>query len=264
MHRRVTTRSIRLMTEGERLQKVLARIGYGSRRICEELIEEGRVAVNGEVAVLGRRVDVLIDAITVDGVPVGVRPDFVYYLLNKPVGVICTASDTHGRETVLDLVPDSPRVFTVGRLDMESEGLIILTNDGELANAISHPRSGLEKEYLVEVRNAPHGVSQSAIRRLREGIELEDGLTAPADVSQPTMGVLRVTLHEGKNRQIRRMCEAVGHNVERLVRVRIGPLRDSRLKPGEYRHLTAAELRLLRSEIASTIARGGKNRPRQA
>ena len=230
------------LPQGERLQKVLAVRGWGSRRLCEDMIAEGRVTVNGAVAVLGRRVDVEHDRVEVDGVPIGLKPGLVYYLLNKPVGVVTTAHDPQGRPTVVDLVPSEPRVYPVGRLDFGTEGLLLMTNDGELAHRLAHPSHGVEKEYLVEVDGAPGG---GAVRRLRDGVELEDGMTAPAKVSQPSPGVLRITIHEGRNRQVRRMCEAVGHRVVRLVRVRIGPLRDAELKPGEWRELTQAELRSL-------------------
>lgn len=227
---------------GERLQKVLASRGFGSRRVCEEMIRDGRVSVNGEVAVLGRRVDTATDVVTVDGAPLGVRPDFVYYLLNKPRGVVSTAKDTHSRDTVVTLVPPSPRVFPVGRLDADSEGLMILTNDGDFANRLMHPRYACEKEYLVMVEAGPDGVSSGNVRRLREGIELEEGRTAPAKVSQPEPGVLRMTISEGKKRQIRRMCVLIGHPVTRLIRVRIGMVADTRLTPGEYRVLTQDEV----------------------
>jgi 23S rRNA pseudouridine2605 synthase len=173
---------------------------------------------------------------------VGARPGLVYYLLNKPPGVVTTAKDTHGRPTVIDLVPPEPRVFPVGRLDADTEGLLLLTNDGELANRIAHPRHGVEKEYLASVRTAGGPVSPGAIRRLRDGVELDDGPTAPAKVSQPHPGILRIAIHEGRNRQVRRMCEAVGHPVTRLVRTRIGPLHDRRLQPGAWRTLTPAEV----------------------
>jgi 23S rRNA pseudouridine2605 synthase len=232
---------------GERLQKVLAAIGWGSRRTCEELIAAGRVTVNGEVAQLGRRVEVDHDSVAVDGVPVGVRPGLVYYLLNKPAGVITTAMDPQGRPTVVELVPAEPRVFPVGRLDGETEGLLLLTNDGELANRIAHPSHGVEKEYLADVgRNVP----PSAIARLRGGVELDDGMTAPAKVGQPEPGVLRIVIHEGRNRQVRRMCAAVGFPVQRLVRVRIGPLRDATLAPGRWRELTRGEVRELARAVA--------------
>ncbi len=238
---------------GERLQKVLAATGFGSRRVCEELIAAGRVRVNGETAVLGRRIDPDIDLVEVDGAPVGVRPGLVYYLLNKPSGVVSTARDTHGRPTVVDLVPAEPRVFPVGRLDAATEGLLLLTNDGELANRVAHPSAGVEKEYLADVEVTAGGsVSPAAIRALREGIDLDDGVTAPAKVTQPSPGVLRIVIHEGRNRQIRRMCEAIGHPVRRLVRVRIGPLTDRRLKPGEWRELASDEVRRLASATVPT------------
>ncbi len=206
---------------GERLQKVLARAGLASRRVAEELIADGRVTVNGEVAVLGRRVDVAVDRVEVDGALVPVRPGLVYYLLNKPAGVVTTASDPEGRPTVVDLVPESPRVFPVGRLDVATEGLLLLTNDGELAHHLTHPRFGVDKEYLAHVTGHP---SPAAVRRLRDGVDLEDGRTAPARVALLAPDLLRIVIHEGRNRQVRRMCDAVGHPVRRLVRTRIGPL----------------------------------------
>jgi 23S rRNA pseudouridine2605 synthase len=236
--------------EGERLQKVMAAAGVASRRVCEDLIATGRVTVNGEVAVLGRRVDVDEDRVEVDGVPIGVKPGLVYYLLNKKSGVVTTANDTHGRPTVVDQVPPEPRVYPVGRLDIDTEGLLLLTNDGELAQRLTHPSHGVEKEYLAEVAGGM--VAQGGLRRLRQGVELEDGTTSPAKVSQPTPGVLRLTIHEGRNRQVRRMCEAIGHPVQRLVRVRIGPLRDPALAPGEWRELTAGEVKTLIQSVAAT------------
>ena len=230
--------------QGERLQKVLARVGFGSRRVCEELIAEGRVTVNGDVAVLGRRVDPDADRVEIDGVPIGIRPGLVHYLLNKPRGVVTTAADTHGRPTVVDLVPAEPRVFPVGRLDVDTEGLLLLTNDGELAQRLTHPSFGVEKEYVAEVEGRP---SPAAVRRLREGVELDDGRTAPAKVALVEPNVLRLVIHEGRNRQVRRMCEAVGHPVVRLVRTRIGPVGDRTLAPGEWRVLTADEVNALRS-----------------
>jgi len=246
------------LPQGERLQKVLAATGYGSRRVAEDLIAAGRVTVNGDVAVLGRRVDVDNDRVEVDGAPIGVKPDLVYYLLNKPIGVVTTAKDTHGRPTVIGLLPPSPRVFSVGRLDVDTEGLLLLTNDGDLANRIAHPSHGVEKEYLVEVEGGR--VSAGGLRQLRDGVELDDGVTAPARVSQPEPGILRITIHEGRNRQVRRMFEAVGHRVARLVRTRIGPLSDRTLPPGSWRELTVVEWRAL-TEAVSGIPRpdGGRD-----
>lgn len=238
---------------GERLQKVLAQAGLGSRRSCEQLIVAGRVVVNDEVAVLGRRVDPEHDRIQVDGVPVGVRPGLVYYLLNKPAGVVSTASDPEGRSTVTELVPPDPPVHPVGRLDAASEGLLLLTNDGDLTFRLTHPSFGVEKEYLVSVEGIPSG---GALRALRDGVNLDDGMTAPAKVSQPEPSLLRITIHEGRKRQVRRMCEAVGHPVTRLVRTRIGPLRDPRLRPGHWRELTISEVRDLER------AAGPRQRPR--
>lgn len=228
--------------DGERLQKVLARAGFGSRRLCEELIAAGRVRVNGRVAELGARVDVSHDRVEVDLVEIGILPGLVYYLLNKPAGHVTTASDPEGRPTVVELVPPSPRVFPVGRLDFATEGLLILTNDGPLAEQLTHPSGGVEKEYLAEVEGRP---SPAAVRQLREGVVLDDGPTAPAKVSHVSASVLRITIHEGRNRQVRRMCEAVGHPVRRLVRTRIGPIMDRHLKPGDWRELSIAEVREL-------------------
>jgi len=225
---------------GERLQKVLARTGVGSRRVCEDLIVDGRVTVNGDVPVLGRRVDIEVDVIELDGVPLPVRPGLVHYLVNKPPGVVSTAEDTHGRPTVVGLVPPEPRIYPVGRLDMDSEGLLIVTNDGELTHRLTHPSYGVPKEYLVHVEGEP---SAGTVRRLRDGVELEDGMTAPARVAVVSPSLLRMVVHEGRNRQIRRMCESVGHPVIRLVRTRIGPLADPSLTPGSYRPLTFDEVR---------------------
>jgi 23S rRNA pseudouridine2605 synthase len=233
--------------EGERLQKVLARAGIGSRRVCEDLIEDGLVTVNGEVAVLGRRVDPDVDRVEVEGVPIGIRPDLVHYLLHKPAGVVSTASDTHGRPTVVGLVPEEPRVFPVGRLDAETEGLILVTNDGDLTYRLTHPSFGVDKEYLAEVEGEP---SRGALRRLRDGIELDDGMTAPAQASLLAPNLVRLVIHEGRNRQVRRMCEAVGHPVLRLVRTRIGPLVDRTLAPGEWRRLEPDEVRALERATA--------------
>jgi len=233
--------------EGVRLQKVLARAGFGSRRTCDDLIAAGRVRVDGAVAVLGRRVDAETAQILVDGAPVGVRPGLVYYLLNKPVGVVTTADDPQGRPVVVGLVPDEPRVFPVGRLDLDTEGLLLLTNDGEIANRITHPSYGVEKEYVVHVEGSP---TRSVLRQLREGVELDDGVTAPARVTPVELNVLRLVIHEGRNRQVRRMCDAVGHPVIRLVRTRIGPLADRSIRPGTWRHLETDELRALERAVA--------------
>jgi 23S rRNA pseudouridine2605 synthase len=235
------------LTEGERLQKVMARAGVASRRVCEEMVAAGRVTVNGAVAVLGARVDPAHDRIALDGVPVVVDTTIVHWLLNKPAGYITTASDPQGRATVFDLVPAEPRVFTVGRLDRDSEGLLILTNDGELAQLLTHPRHHVDKEYFVEVEGVP---APAALRALRDGIDLDDGRTLPARVrlvqksEQGTSG-LEIVVREGRKRMVRRMCSAVGHPVVRLVRTRIGPLRDPKLAPGSRRPLTSAEVRAL-------------------
>lgn len=232
---------------GERLQKVLARRGVGSRRTCDALVSAGRVTVNGEVAVAGRRIDPERDEVAVDGVPLTVRPGLAHYLLNKPAGVVSTASDPQGRPTVVDLVPPEPRVFPVGRLDADTEGLLLLTNDGDLAFRLTHPSVGVEKAYLAKVEGTP---SPAALRRLREGVELDDGLTSPARVALTPPDLLRLVIHEGRNRQVRRMCETVGHPVVRLARFRIGPLTDPSLPPGAWRPLTVAEVRSLEQAAA--------------
>ncbi len=221
---------------------MLSRAGMGSRRVCDDLVADGRVTVDGVVAVLGARVDPAVQRIAVDGVPVAAAPGLVHYLLNKPDGVVTTASDPQGRPTVVSLVPDDPRVFPVGRLDRATEGLLVLTNDGELAQLLTHPSHGIEKEYLAEVDGVP---SAGALRRLREGVELDDGMTGPAIVGTVSPGVVRIVIHEGRNRQVRRMCDAVGHPVRRLVRTRIGPVADRSLPPGQWRALTSAEVRSL-------------------
>jgi 23S rRNA pseudouridine2605 synthase len=232
--------------EGERLQKVLARAGFGSRRAAEALIADGRVTVDGAVARLGQRIRPEGQLVEVDGVPVNVRDDVVYYLLNKPRSVVTTARDPEGRVTAVDLVPSEPRVFPVGRLDYDTEGLLVLTNDGELAHLVTHPRHGIEKTYLVELNGAP---SRGAIRALRRGVALDDGPTAPARVRvvqrRGENAALEIVVHEGRNRIVRRMCEAVGHPVRRLVRTRVGPITDRRLAPGEWRALRPREVRAL-------------------
>ena len=242
---------------GERLQKILAHAGLGSRRTAEDLIADGRVTVNGEVATLGTRADPEADAIEVDGARIGVKQGLVHYLLNKPTGVVTTASDPQGRPTVVEIVPADPRVYPVGRLDADTEGLLILTNDGELAHRLTHPSFGVDKEYLADVEGRP---SRGAVRRLREGVALDDGPTAPAKVSLVGDHTLRITIHEGRNRQVRRMCDAVGHPVRRLVRVRIGSLADRRLAPGEWRELTQDELRALERAVAAPPPRSARRR----
>lgn len=237
------------MTELQRAQKALAAAGVASRRVCEEMIEDGRVLINGEVATLGDKVDPSVDELRVDGVVVSIDATRRTVLLNKPAGVISTASDTHDRQTVVELVGADERLFPVGRLDADSEGLILLTNDGGLTQRLTHPSFGVEKEYLVSVVGSP---SRGALRELREGVDLEDGRTSPAKVSELSPGLLRIVIHEGRNRQVRRMCAAVGHDVTRLVRSRIGSLSDPALKPGEWRDLTAGEVRSLEADVAAS------------
>lgn len=230
------------MSEAERIQKVLAAAGVASRRAVEQMVVEGRITVNGEPARLGQRIDSERDTVEVDGNPVGLRADLVYYLLNKPPDVVSTASDPQGRPTVVDMVPGGPRVFPVGRLDADSEGLLLLTNDGGLAHRLTHPSFGVEKEYLAHVEGRP---GRGALRQLREGVELEDGVAQAVAASLPEPSVVRIVVHEGRNRLVRRMCDAIGHPVIRLVRTRIGPLADRKLPPGQWRELSQSEIREL-------------------
>lgn len=233
-----------------RLQKWLARCGLGSRRACEQLIEQGRVLVNGQKATLGMKVDPEQDTILVDGKPVREPPKPVYLILHKPRGFVTTRSDPHAKRTIMELIADVPvPVFPVGRLDADSEGLLLLTNDGELANRLLHPRYKMPKTYRVWVKGLP---GESALRALREGVMLEEGRTSPAKVrllkAAPLESLLEITLREGRKRQIRRMCQAVGHPVRRLVRIAFGPLRLPRdLPPGKWRWLTQEEVEALQS-----------------
>ena len=230
----------------ERLQKVLARVGFGSRRACEELIAGGRVTVNGRVARLGDRVDPSRDVVEVDGSRVNLDPNVRYFALHKPAGVVTTLRDPGGRPDLRGLLPPGPRVYPVGRLDRDSEGLLLLTNDGELANRVMHPRYGVEKEYLVEVEGEP---TERTARALERGVELEDGVARAVSARvvgrRPGRGALRVVMVEGRKREVRRMLEALGFPVRRLVRLRVGPVRLGRLRPGQVRPLTPGEVRAL-------------------
>ncbi|MGQ9497778.1 MAG: pseudouridine synthase [Desulfotomaculales bacterium] len=232
----------------ERLQKVLARAGISSRRKCEELIRAGRVRVNGQpVRELGFKVDPARDRIELDGRPVQVEPP-VYIMLNKPRGYICTLRDPQGRPRVTDLVYGiSQRIYPVGRLDYDTEGLLILTNDGDFAHALTHPRHEITKTYLVRVSGRPRNRD---LNKLRRGIMLSDGPTAPARVAvikkDPETTLLKVSIHEGRKRQIRRMFAAIGHPVIELKRIAVGPLTLGELRVGEFRHLTPEEVEKLK------------------
>jgi len=227
-----------------RLAKYLAHSGVASRRAAEQLVADGRVTVAREVVTdPARDVDESSD-VRFDGEPVGPEAREVY-ALNKPAGVVSTARDTHGRPTVTSLVPSPRRLYPVGRLDADSTGLILLTNDGELANQLTHPRYEVQKVYRAEV--LPARMPERALRELREGVELDDGRTSPAKVRQPRSGVLEIQLGEGRKRQVRRMVEAVGHRVVALERVAFGPLRLRGLAEGEHRRLSAAEVERLRA-----------------
>ena len=227
-----------------RLAKFLAHAGVASRRAAERLVAEGRVSVGGEPVDDPAR-DVAVGSdVAVDGRLVAPEPREVH-VLNKPEDVVSTARDTHGRRTVVELVPSERRLYPVGRLDADTTGLLLLTNDGELAARLTHPRYGVEKTYRAHV--VPARVSESALRALREGVELEEGRTSPARVRVVAPAVLEIAIREGRKRQVRRMCEAVGHRVTALERVAFGPLRLSGLARGESRRLSAAEVERLRA-----------------
>ena len=239
------------MPQVERLQKVLAAAGLGSRRKCEAMIESGRVEVNGKTAVLGDRVDVKQDAITVDGIPLEPCEEKKYLLLNKPPGYITTLRDTRGRPTVMELIDEEERLFPVGRLDRDTRGLLIVTNDGYLAHKLMHPSHGIEKTYVVD---AVGELTSRGLAALRNGIDLEEGKTAPAKVKvlakEKSGCVLEMTIHEGKKRQVRRMCAAVGLEVNDLVRTRLGPLDLKGVEEGDYRVLGAEEIEDLLATVA--------------
>ncbi len=224
-----------------RLNAWLARAGVASRRKADELIKEGRVTVNGEPGQLNTFVAAR-DVVSLDGTELG-KQRLAYVLLNKPRGVVTTASDPQGRRTVVDLVAHPARVVPVGRLDFTTTGALLLTNDGELAHRLAHPRYGVEKEYVVEVEGVP---TDGTLRKLAEGVKLEDGPTAPARVRRLGRSQVELTLHEGRNRQVRRMLDAVGHPVLRLHRSRYAGLGVEGLEPGAWRELEPSEVEALR------------------
>lgn len=239
----------------QRVQKLLAAAGVGSRRACEQLIAEGRVTVDGEQVRLGAKADPTRAVLAVDGERIPVDAALVHLLLNKPRGVLTTAQDPQGRPTVTDLVPGNPRVYPVGRLDQDTEGLLLLTNDGALAHRLAHPRYGIEKTYVARVRGP---VRRRALRRLTEGVELDDG---PAQARRArelgTTGsrtLVEVVLAEGRNREVRRLLDAVGHPVERLARVALGPLTLGDIAPGKHRPLRTDEVRALYAAVGLTGA----------
>jgi 23S rRNA pseudouridine2605 synthase len=230
----------------QRLQKAIANAGLMSRRAAEQLIAAGRVTIDGRVAILGDRVEVDQQRVEVDGVPLPVSPGLVTYLIYKPIGVVSTASDPEGRPTVVDLVPVDPRVVPVGRLDADSEGLLLLSNDGELILRVTHPRFGMTKTYVATVAGKPNG---RVVRRLVAGIELDDGVAKARKArliqATPDQGLIELVMTEGRNREIRRMMNLLGHPVQRLVRTAIGPLTDRTLGAGEWRRLDMQEVAAL-------------------
>lgn len=234
------------MSGPERLQRSLARAGFGSRRACEELIRAGRVSIDGRVAALGDRVDPARQTVAVDGHRVSVDPELRYFLLHKPTGVTTTLADPHAERDLTEFLPDGGRVFPVGRLDRDTEGLLILTNDGDLANRLLHPRHEVEREYLAEVEGVP---GDRDLARLRAGVDLEDGparaVSARVAGTSGERGAVRLVLTEGRKREVRRMLAAIGFPVRRLVRLRFGPLRLGDLAPGERRPLEAEEVSAL-------------------
>jgi len=241
-----------------RLAKFLAHAGVASRRGAERLVSQRRVTVGGEVVTDPARDVDERSGVALDGEPLAPeRPEV--HALNKPPGVVSTAHDTHGRPTVTGLVPSRARLYPVGRLDAETTGLILLTNDGELANLLTHPRYGVEKVYRVRVTPAP--VTESDLRMLREGVQLEDGRTAPARARQVEPGLLEVVIAEGRKRQVRRMCEAIGHRVEALERIAFGPLRLESLGLGKHRRLSSAEVERLRKAAATGASPRGEGPP---
>ncbi|MFD0958775.1 pseudouridine synthase [Paenibacillus chungangensis] len=233
----------------DRLQKILAQAGVASRRKCEELIQSGVVEVNGEkVTALGVKADAAADIITVNGKPIR-GENKLYLMLNKPKGVITSATDPKGRKVVTDFLHGiKERVYPVGRLDYDTEGLLLLTNDGEFANLLTHPKHHVPKTYHATVNGIPHG---TALERLQKGIKLEDGMTSPAEVEYVDVDLdgnkstVSITIHEGRNRQVRRMFEAIGHKVTRLRRIRFGELGLESLHRGKFRHLTPQEVKEL-------------------
>ena len=251
--------------EGVRLQKLIAVAGVASRRAAETLMREGRVTVNGTVvSTLGARANPETDDIRVDGRRVSQGGKRRYLLLNKPRGVVTTRDDPQGRRTVMDLLSGvRESVYPVGRLDYDSDGLLLLTNDGDLAARLTHPRHGLERVYDARVRGVPDGM---ALKRLARGIMLNGRRTAPATASLVRAGrglrgdqaVVRITITEGRKRQVRHMCEAIGHPVMRLRRVRIGPIQDTTLRPGQFRDLTPGEVTALRRAVASEASAAPK------
>jgi len=234
--------------ERERLHKLIAAAGWCSRRQAEELIRAGRVTINGRVAVIGEAADLSRDTILIDGRALVRQPSLCYLLMHKPVGVVTTLHDPAGRSVVTDLLHDLPtRVYPVGRLDLTTSGLLLLTNDGELAHRLAHPAHEIPKTYLVRVRGI---VTPPMVRQLEQGVMLADGMTAPAKVAaiRSTAGHswFELTIHEGRNRQVRRMCEVLGLPVSRLMRIGYAFLTLDGLAPGEYRHLTDGEVARLR------------------
>ncbi|WP_336250512.1 pseudouridine synthase [Stomatohabitans albus] len=239
----------------ERLQKLLSQAGIASRRASEELIIQGRVTVDGKVATLGDKADPKTQIVAVDGERIKVNTDLVYLAFNKPVGVVTTADDPQGRPTVMDFMPPKPRVYPVGRLDMDTSGLLLLTNDGEFANRITHPRYHVEKTYMCQIRGP---VPKPAIRDLLAGVELDDGLAtavkAQVRIADQTRSLVEIVINEGRNRQVRRMMAAVNLPLEALVRTKIGPVHLGNMGQGKTRLLNSQELGALYAQVGMGAA----------
>ena len=240
------------MPEAMRIQRAIARAGVASRRAADELVASGRVRVNGQVAKIGQTVDPDRDEILVDGKRIARPTESRWLVLNKPTGVLTTRSDPGGRRTVFDIIGDSPGMTYVGRLDYMTEGVLLLTNDGEAAHKLTHPSGEVERTYLATVR----GDGAEAARAAMKGVELEDGLVIPREFTARRVGrgmwEIEITIAEGRTREVRRLCEALGLQVERLVRTKFGPVKLGTLAPGKTRNLTAREV-----EIITALTKGG-------
>lgn len=231
----------------ERLQKYMARCGVASRRKCEEIISEGRVSVNGKLVKEIIMVDEKTDVVRVDGKVIGLADKYVYIMLNKPVGIITSARDQFGRKTVTEIINIKERVYPVGRLDYDTSGLLLLTNDGDITYKMTHPSHEIEKVYSARIKGIP---TNEELERFKKGLRIEEYTTAPADIKllsqYENSSLAQITIHEGRNRQVRKMCSAINHPVIELKRIRMGKIEIGDLKPGEWRNLTKAEIEYLK------------------